>query len=354
MSKPVQNLKSGNPAGYVGLLNEVRKTLLEGQSKIEQAKVQTYWQTGRLINLHVLKYSGNNADYGNEVVIRLGEDLALSESVLYRCVKFNQTYPDLQKVARGPLFKWSHYRKLITIQDGKKRSWLEEAARKNGWTVEELTARIKEQYSGDGQAAVPALAVSAKPSGGSKPLVPLRGVLYTYRLIERPGLSVATESGLLVDLGFGVYHEAEPRLLSGFNIDEIVESCPKEDTYKFYKTGRTAKDLFTYAAYVEKVIDGDTLKVRLDLGFKVWMRETLRLRGIDCPEVGTPKGDEARNFVRSHLKEAQLIVVRSSRPEKYDRYLADVYIPQEGTPDSETDVYLNNLLLENGYAVRMG
>jgi endonuclease YncB( thermonuclease family) len=181
----------------------------------------------------------------------------------------------------------------------------------------------------------------------------LCGALYTYRLVERPNLSADADSGLLIDLGFGVYHEVDSRLLFAFSKDQIIESRPQEDVYKFYKTGHTAKDLFTYAAYVERVIDGDTVKVRLDLGFNVWTRQTLRLRALDCPELNTPEGEEAKAFVRSHLKEAQLIVVRSSRSDKYDRYLADVFVPTSEAPSQETDVYLNNLLLENGYAVRM-
>ncbi len=77
--------------------------------------------------------------------------------------------------------------------------------------------------------------------------------------------------------------------------------------------------------------------------------------------------------MQSYIKEAQRIVVRSSRSDKYDRYLADVFVPaptlllengtntpraQQGragvsTSEAKKDVYLNNLLLENNHAVRM-
>ena len=72
------------------------------------------------------------------------------------------------------------------------------------------------------------------------------------------------------------------------------------------------------------------------------------MRGIDCPEVGTKDGDAAKAFVQSLLKEASQIILRSSRSDKYDRYLADVFIPTDGTED----IYLNNLLLEHGHAQR--
>ena len=98
------------------------------------------------------------------------------------------------------------------------------------------------------------------------------------------------------------------------------------------------------------MIDGDTLKVRIDLGFKTWIRHTLRLRGIDCPELDTRAGEAAKAFVQSHLKEAALIVLHSSRSDKYDRYLADAFIPARNGPSE--DVFLNNLLLEKNYAKR--
>ena len=337
--------------GYNALLNRVKRILVEGQSRIEAERVRTYWETGRIIHSHILKH--DRAERGRETILSLARDLGVNKTVLYRCVKFVQTYPDFSKVAGRQLFSWSHYRNLITISDDKKRSRFEKTAAENAWSSDELAVRMNEERH-DGSADVSG--APAKPTASLKYalLTSLRGIPYTYQLVERPNLGTGAASGLLVDLGFGIYHEVDPRLLSAFGKGEIVESRPKEDVYKFYKVERTAKDLFTYAAFVERVIDGDTVKVRLELGFNVWVRQVLRLRDIDCPEVGTPAGDEARDFVRSHLKEAQMIVVRSSRSDKYDRYLADIFIPQDGGPAPKTDIYLNNLLLETRRAVRAG
>ena len=156
-----------------------------------------------------------------------------------------------------------------------------------------------------------------------------------------------------MDLGFGFFRDLTARQLSQFARGDIVETRPFKDPYKIFKTNRAPKDLFTYRAYIEKVIDGDTLKVRLDLGFASWKRETLRLRGIDCPELDTPEGRKAKVFVQSCLKDAPSIIVYSSRSDKYDRYLADIFIPRVKEPDPATDIYLNNLLLETGHAKRV-
>ena len=121
----------------------------------------------------------------------------------------------------------------------------------------------------------------------------------------------------------------------------------------FKKKSASAKDLYTYQAVVEKVIDGDTIKVRMNLGYDDSYREVLRLRDIDAPELDTKEGQDAKAFVQSHIKEAQMIIVRSSRSDKYDRYLADIFIPSSGESRAVNgDLYLNNLLLEKGYAKR--
>jgi len=337
---------------YRNLLARVRQVLIEGQRRIEIERVRTYWETGDHIHSHVLHYK-DHADYGKEVLVRLANDLDVHVSLLRRCLQFRENYPRLPIHAARREFTWTHYRELITIPDRKIRDQLEEKAARSKWSTDELSAQIKSSRkffhaSKTGEVS------EASIKSPAKPLTPIRGTLYTYRLVKRPQLGPDKDSGLLVDCGFGNFRDIDPRVAAGFSEGDIVESRPREDAYKFYKGARTVKDLFTYAAFVEKVIDGDTLKVRFDLGFDQWFRDTLRLRDIDCPEVDTKEGQEAKAFVQSYIKEAQLVVVRSSRSDKYARYLADVFIPQGEDPDPETDIYLNNLLLEKGLASRVG
>lgn len=53
--------------------------------------------------------------------------------------------------------------------------------------------------------------------------------------------------------------------------------------------------LYTYQAEVERVIDGDTLDVKLDLGLRCYRRERIRVLGIDAPETRR-RGDVDRRF----------------------------------------------------------
>jgi hypothetical protein len=59
-------------------------------------------------------------------------------------------------------------------------------------------------------------------------------------------------------------------------------------------------------------------------------------------------GEAAKAFVQSFLKEADTITIYTSRSDKYDRYLADVFAHGEAG-----EVFVNNLLLERGHARRM-
>ncbi len=330
---------------YSALFRRVKEALLDGQRRIEEERVRTYWETGRLIRDHILR-NKDRARYGAEVVARLADDLGFHKRLLYYCLRFVEKYPDLKIVNARSQFTWSHYRELISIPDDRTRSRLEGLAGKNAWSALELAARIK--------AARPLNDPETSSTPGVEEVVPLRGELYTYQIVKRKVLGAGLGE-LVIDLGFSTTHNVPSRLLSKFYPGDIVASSLQKDGYFFDKSERTPKDLYTYKALVEKVVDGDTLKVHVDLGFDVWTRQTLRLRGIDAPEVGTRAGDEAKAFVQSILKEADEIVIRSSRSDKYDRYLADVFCSGAGFPPAagRYAVFLNDLLLKKGLAVRM-
>lgn len=327
------------PSDYAGLLKKVKETLIEGQKRIESERVRTYWETGRLIHGHVLEHK-DRADYGAKTVANIARDLDVDKSLLNRCVQFAKTYPRLPIVAARQQLGWAHYRQLIPINDQKERLRLEERASRNEWSSKELGERIRLKHGSEEKPSAP------KKIPPQTLLTPLRGELFTYRIVTRPTVGVGEDSGLLIDLGFGIFRECDSRSVAE---NDIVRSSKRDDGYRLTKIDLNASALFTYNGYVERVIDGDTLKVRLDLGFGTFSRHTLRLRGIDCPEMSTKAGEEAKAFVQSYIKEAQRIIVRSSRSDKYDRYLADVFLPAE----EGKFIYLNNLLLENGHAVRM-
>jgi micrococcal nuclease len=104
-------------------------------------------------------------------------------------------------------------------------------------------------------------------------------------------------------------------------------------------------------ATVLRVVDGDTVEVLLDLGWRVHLREVIRLYGIDTPETRGPKvspeGKKAAGFTQSWIKEATSLEVESlsfdSRLDKFGRTLARIY--RNGEAES-----LNGALIRSGHA----
>ena len=59
------------------------------------------------------------------------------------------------------------------------------------------------------------------------------------------------------------------------------------------RKSRSASTPYRFTVNRERIIDGDTLLVRIDQGFDTWRTERLRLRGIDAPELYSTAGQHA-------------------------------------------------------------
>ena len=113
---------------------------------------------------------------------------------------------------------------------------------------------------------------------------------------------------------------------------------------------------------LEKVVDGDTIDVNIDLGFDVCTKQRVRLLGIDTPESRTRDPEEKKFGLLSKkkLKEWCLKAVASEKddieielrcPEadsrgKFGRVLAEIWVSENG---QWTNV--NKWMCEEGYAV---
>jgi micrococcal nuclease len=85
--------------------------------------------------------------------------------------------------------------------------------------------------------------------------------------------------------------------------------------------------LYEYNAVIRSVYDGDTCRADIDLGFGIWTsNQSLRLLGIDAPELGKPGGKEARDYLRQMLPIGATVVIRTVKDEddKYGRLLASI------------------------------
>ncbi len=107
---------------------------------------------------------------------------------------------------------------------------------------------------------------------------------------------------------------------------------------------------YYYRINVFRVIDGDTIEADIDLGFGVWIRDRLRLAGIDTPEMNGPEkelGIVCKRYLTALLGEQEAVYARTYKDKrgKYGRMLATLFGPD--------DVNLNDLLVTRGYAKRV-
>ncbi len=114
--------------------------------------------------------------------------------------------------------------------------------------------------------------------------------------------------------------------------------------------------MFQYRAKIERIVDGDTLWVDVDLGFFLRQKMNLRLWRVNTPEIrGAEReaGLRAKQFVAEALPPGSVAVIKTYKIEKYGRFLADVYyLP--GSEDSDQilarGIHLNQELLDKGLA----
>ena len=107
---------------------------------------------------------------------------------------------------------------------------------------------------------------------------------------------------------------------------------------------------------INRVIDGDTIDVTLDLGFSLTKKERVRIAGVDTPEKRTRDKEEktlgidATNWMKQKLKDTikgdEELVIRTELKGgvgKYGRLLGWLYI-------GDSDLSLNEQMIEEGYA----
>ena len=109
--------------------------------------------------------------------------------------------------------------------------------------------------------------------------------------------------------------------------------------------------MYEYKAKLSRVVDGDTVDLRIDLGFKIHMDARVRLLGINTPETRTRDlvekklGLLAKDRLIELLDDQDIIVqTRLDKSGKYGRVLGVILFG----PDRRN---ANQILLDEGHAV---
>ena len=107
---------------------------------------------------------------------------------------------------------------------------------------------------------------------------------------------------------------------------------------------------------IDKVLDGDTIDVTIDLGFDLYKKERVRVAGVDTPEKRTRDleekalGIDATNWLKEKLTETikgdEELLIRTELKGgvgKYGRLLGWLYI-------GDATISLNEQMITEGYA----
>ena len=95
--------------------------------------------------------------------------------------------------------------------------------------------------------------------------------------------------------------------------------------------------MYEYNCTVNRIVDGDTIDVTLDLGFSVLYKSRVRLYGIDTPESRTRDKDEkvrgllSKEFLKKAVTNEKVVLktkLKDSRG-KFGRVLAEVWVNDE-------------------------
>ena len=230
--------------------------------------------------------------------------------------------------ARSQL-SWTNYRDLLKIPDQNSRDALFEKVKIANVTTRELQSQIRH--------------IKMQKLRSDVTLEINKGTLYTY-LTDTQVFIKPARGRSVVDVGFGLLREVPSRNIADPGTSTVVESRIENGKFILVKSQRTTSDLYTYRAYLDYVIDGDTIVFYVDLGFRTYSRQKLRLCGIDTPELKTPEGERAKTFVEEIFKKPKMITIKTYRKDKYDRYLADIFVGSK-------KIFLNQKLLDEKLAV---
>jgi endonuclease YncB( thermonuclease family) len=299
----------------------------KSKDQFDRDRVSFAWNTGRRI-VEEEQNGEVRAKYGEELIDKVSDALArrfngvVSSRTLWRMRQF---YLNNKILSPATELSWAHHLELLPVKDLKTRRELTKQAVKEQLNRDELRDLIRSKMKTIDVEPV------TKPAR-SKPLPPL------VRPIDLKFHTYAKFNKAEIDCGFFLSWPATKAALKGVTI--------------------TNTPSFTYTARVERVVDGDTLCVGIDVGFGMKLHEKLRLRGINTPELKTAAGKRAKRYVEKLLPVGTRIVIKSRKTitDQHGRFVMDVFYLKPDSTASEIiagGTYLNQHLLDTGLAERM-
>ncbi|WP_288841654.1 YhcG family protein [uncultured Deefgea sp.] len=140
---------------------------------VNSAMVEAYWQIGRLIVEHE-QQGESRAAYGKQQLAQLSTQLTaefgkgFDVSNLRNMRRFYEAFPIRETVSLE--LSWSHYNQLARIENPSARTWYQQEAAQQGWSVRALERQIGVLYYERLLASQDKAAVEAEAQANTQPL----------------------------------------------------------------------------------------------------------------------------------------------------------------------------------------
>ena len=111
--------------------------------------------------------------------------------------------------------------------------------------------------------------------------------------------------------------------------------------------------MYRYKAEVTKIVDGDTIDAKIDLGFDIYTNKRIRLAGINAPESRTRNLEEKKLGLAAKERLTEILdsgnlEIESKELGKYGRVIGVLHV----YPDSlDLPINVNETLVNEGHAV---
>lgn len=92
--------------------------------------------------------------------------------------------------------------------------------------------------------------------------------------------------------------------------------------------------MYDYNAALVRVVDGDTVRLDIDLGFWEWRHsQSYRFLRVDAPEMSTPEGIAAKSWLETYLAGKKL-VAHTEKSDHFARYLVELLADGQNVSDA--------------------
>lgn len=94
-----------------------------------------------------------------------------------------------------------------------------------------------------------------------------------------------------------------------------------------------------YPAHIIEVVDGDSVRLDVDVGFLMGFKDNFRMYGINAPEG---RYTEASSRLYELLPVGMKVTILTYKREKYGRWMCDIFLPDGRC--------VNEMLVDEGLA----